>query len=110
MCVLVDGNVLITVHALRIHITTLNILSELAGVCCITLRDRMGVCVPGGWPQRTWLITHIDRPTSSLHTEPMEATISHPLVTIHLVSIINFVLVALSKLSVLTKPHFISTV
>lgn len=75
----------------RMTVTELNILSELVGVCCIRLRDRMRECVPGGWPQRTWLITHIDRPTSSRHTRPMCATFSRPLVTIHLVFTINFV-------------------
>lgn len=62
----------------RMTVTELNILSELVGVCCIRLRDRMRECVPGGWPQHTWLITHIDRPTSSWHTRPMCATFFRP--------------------------------
>lgn len=59
-------------------VTELNILSELVAVCCIRRGDRMRECVPGGWPQHTWLITHIDRPTSSRHTPPMCATFFRP--------------------------------
>lgn len=75
----------------RMTVTELNILSELVGVCCIRLRDRMREFVPGGWPQRTWLITHIDRPTSSRHSAYVRYLLPPPYIAMHLVFTINFV-------------------